>query len=89
MKPSAFDKPAVFEKEWTEKELSNVSEYGYGFWLKYLSTYPTSLPTGLAGDYFMVARMTSNKEINKDSVSIPGDRLLGTWMSNKAFIFGT
>lgn len=62
---SSYDEKFAFVREWTENELKDVSEYGYGFWAKYSSTFPTELPTGLKGDYFMLSRMTINSDIDK------------------------
>ncbi|CAK81196.1 unnamed protein product (macronuclear) [Paramecium tetraurelia] len=67
-------------------QLHGVSEYGYGFWLRY--QYFGSKQKIYAQPQLMgVARLTSNKEY-KDFDN-PGDRVLLVVMGRKAFSFGT
>jgi hypothetical protein len=38
---AAHNKPAVVDTEIYGKDLYDVSEYGYGFWFRFLSRYPS------------------------------------------------
>jgi len=53
-----------------------AKEYGYGFWMRFLTTYPKRLINGKNGPWYFVARLTSNKP--HDDVGM-GDRLLAIW----------
>jgi hypothetical protein len=37
---SSFESEPVLEYEFDDQELEDPTEYGYGSWVRYLSTYP-------------------------------------------------
>jgi hypothetical protein len=37
---SSYDSRYVLEKEYHKHELTDVSEYGFGFWARFLMVYP-------------------------------------------------
>lgn len=53
-----------------------LEEYGYGFWLRFLTTYPERLIQGKKAPWYFLARLT-NKE-KYDDVTM-GDRILAIW----------
>ena len=67
---SAFDdtKPLVDNER---PNLSELSEYGYGFWLRYLHAYPKRVLRGISDAWYFVARLTKNNPY--DNVRM-GDR---------------
>lgn len=43
------------------KDLGGASDYGYGFWIRWLSRYPEELLTGRTKDtYYFISRLTTN-----------------------------
>ncbi|CAD8190751.1 unnamed protein product [Paramecium octaurelia] len=67
-------------------QLHGVSEYGYGFWLRY-QYFGFKQRIYSQPQLMGVARLTSNREY-KDFDN-PGDRILLVLMGRKAFSFGT
>ena len=70
---SAIDGEAVGDVQLSGEELSDTSEYGYGFWTRFLTRYPTPLYNGLVEPWYFVSRMTDNYEYGDDGM---GDRVL-------------
>lgn len=58
--PQVDQKEPIFSKIFNEEELDNVSEYGYGFWCRFLTRYPTQLIEGLKADWSFISRLTKN-----------------------------
>lgn len=74
------------EHEFDDQELEDTSEYGFGTWLRYLSTYPephTMDPT----QFYFVARLTQNR-VYSDYRKF-GDRTLAVWLLRNVFVFTT
>lgn len=63
-------------------DLDDVSEYGYGFWLRFLAQYPVQLKAGLNVPWSFVARLTRNQDLGDIRI---GDRLLAVWLNNNNF----
>lgn len=55
---------------------ANLSEYGYGFWARFLTAYPVRLFQGKNAPWYFMARMTSNKNYGNIGMN---DRLLAIW----------
>ena len=53
-----------------------LEEYGYGFWMRYLTTYPQRLIAGKNAPWYFVSRLTWNKDY--DNIRM-GDRALAIW----------
>lgn len=51
--------------------LKDLEEYGYGFWLRFLTAYPKRLLNGKNAPWYFVARLTMHK--NYDNIRM-GDR---------------
>jgi hypothetical protein len=75
----------VIESQWDKNDpaldkehpnLGDLVEYGYGFWLRFLTTYPKRLISGKNAPWYFVARLTKHKEY--DNVRM-GDRQLAIW----------
>lgn len=68
--PNAFDdtKPV---RDSERPNLTDLAEYGYGFWLRYLHAYPKRLLRGISESWYFVARVTKNNPY--DNVRM-GDR---------------
>jgi len=62
------------EKE--DSSEANLSEYGYGFWARYLTAYPVRMISGKNAPWYFVSRMTSNKNYGNAAM---GDRVLAIW----------
>jgi hypothetical protein len=75
--PASQDGVAVLVKDVPTQELpTNLLEYGYGFWLRYLTTYPTRQWSGKNAPFYFVSRLTSN---NPNGDKDFGDRILAIW----------
>ena len=53
-----------------------MNEYGYGFYLRFLTQYPKRLLSGKNAPWYIVARMTKNKDPADIGL---GDRTLAIW----------
>jgi hypothetical protein len=60
----------------TPAQLKDTTEYGYGYWLRYLTRYPTAQLEGLKQQQYFVSRLTKNIEYKNLGF---GDRMLGIW----------
>ena len=58
------------------KSTDNLVEYGYGFWARFLTAFPTRLINGKNQPWYFVSRLTTNEEY--DNVRM-GDRALAIW----------
>lgn len=63
-----------------------MKEYGYGFWLRFLTAYPSRLMEGKNAPWYFVARLSSNFPIQNNRV---GDRLLAIWQGTDYYHFTT
>jgi hypothetical protein len=55
---------------------ANLNEYGYGFWFRFLTAYPTRLFAGKNAPWYFLARLTINNPFADAGF---GDRLLAIW----------
>jgi hypothetical protein len=56
--------------------LDDVREYGYGFWMRYLTTYPVRLVSGKKDPWYFVSRLTKNDPYGNTAL---GDRMLAVF----------
>ena len=54
----------------------DASEYGYGFWMRYLTRYPVVLTNGKTDPWYFISRLTMNDPYGNIGF---GDRMLGVW----------
>lgn len=73
---SSSSKPAVEVEVPSDNLPEDVSEYGYGFWFRYLTTYPDRLNPGKNAPWYFLARLTTN--IPHADIAM-GDRILAIW----------
>jgi hypothetical protein len=73
--PSDAKKPIV-EYDTPSKDVDAAKEYGYGFWMRFLTTHPIRLINGKNAPWYFVARLTLNNPY--DDIGM-GDRLLAIW----------
>ena len=74
---AAFNKGAVADTKITGENLKDVKEYGYGFWLRFLTRHPVPLLNGKNAPWYFVSRLTRNHPY--DNVNM-GDRTLAIWL---------
>ena len=60
----------------TGDKLKDVREYGYSFWMRYLTRHPVPMYTGKKEPWYFVSRLTTNQ--NYGNIG-KGDRLLAVW----------
>lgn len=60
-----------------KEDLKDTREYGYGFWLRYLTRYPVPMMAGKREPWYFVSRLTRN---NPNSNIGLGDRTLAIWL---------
>ena len=70
---AAFDGNAVVDTVLSKSDLKDVTEYGYGFWFKFMTRYPSQLLSGKKDPWYHVSRLTSNDPY--DDLKF-GDRVL-------------
>jgi hypothetical protein len=73
---AAFDRPAVADTIVKGDDLSDVSEYGYGYWLRFLTRYPVPMWKGKAAPWYFVSRLTQNNPYGNVNF---GDRTLAVF----------
>lgn len=71
-----YDGQPVIEKAFTPEELEDPSEYGYGFWMRFLTDYPRRLISGKNAPWYFLSRLTRN--IPHQDIGM-GDRTLAIW----------
>ena len=54
----------------------SFTEYGYGFWARFLTAYPVKLHNGKNAPWYFMARLTQHE--NYDNIRM-GDRILAIW----------
>lgn len=87
MLDSAFDsKEPLINKVFSDEEMNDVSQYGYGFWCRYLTRYPTELKSGKQASFYIMARLTKNKKLGDANL---GDRALALWQGSRHYHFTT
>jgi protein transport protein SEC24 len=74
---SSFDGEAAADFEFEDEELQDASEYGYGFWLRYMSEYPKAYSMA-SKEYHFISRLTSNKQYQ--DFQKYGDRTLAIFL---------
>ena len=72
----ATSKPAVDVNVPPENMSKDKSEYGYGFWFRFLTTYPDRLNPGKNAPWYFLSRLTVNNPYSDIGM---GDRLLAIW----------
>lgn len=53
-------KDPILEKL-VEGDVASKKEYGYGFWLRYLTLYPKLMLNGKDAPWYFIARLAANK----------------------------
>lgn len=74
---AAFDKPAVADIQLKQEQLKDVQEYGFGYWLRFLSRHPVPLLSGKNQAYYFISRLTRNNPYTDVQM---GDRVLALWL---------
>jgi len=64
----------------------DVKEYGYGFWLRFLTCYPERLIKGKNAPWYIVSRLTKNPGTGDIGL---GDRTLAIWQGQGYYQFAT
>jgi hypothetical protein len=78
---------APLTKEHTLDQLpQNINEYGYGFWLRFLTHYPVRMWGGKDAAWYFTARLTINQNFADAGF---GDRLLAIWQGQGYYHFTT
>jgi hypothetical protein len=81
---AAYDGDRVFEKQFGDGELIKLKEYGYGFWCRFLTTYPSRLWLGKSQPWYFLARLTTN--VPHSDIG-PGDRTLAIFQGSTYYHF--
>jgi hypothetical protein len=75
--PVAVDQDSPKVVEFNDNDIPvDRDEYGYGYWLRFLTAYPKRLVSGKNADWYFVSRLTINNP--HQDVGF-GDRLLAIW----------
>lgn len=73
---AAYNGKAVADVKIEKKDLNDVSEYGYGYWLRFMSRFPVPLTRGKDAPWYFVSRLTVNDQYTNMAY---GDRLLSVF----------
>ena len=63
-----------------------MTEYGYGFYARFLTAYPTRLLSGKDAAWYFIARLTKNSPNGNMGM---GDRVLAIWQGAGYYHFTT
>jgi len=63
-------------------DIKDLQEYGYGFWVRFMTTYPSRLPNGKNAPWYFLSRLTKNNPYNNVDM---GDRLLAIWQGTSYY----
>ena len=67
----------MFEEDFGEGAVpDDLLEYGYGFWIRFLTYYPTRMIGGKRAPWYILSRMTKNPKPTDIGL---GDRTLAIW----------
>lgn len=66
--------------------MKGASDYGYGFWVRWLTRYPDYLEQRVKNTHYFLARLTSNEKY--DDLGF-GDRTLAIWHYDNGYVFTT
>ena len=69
-----------------EKKDADLTEYGYGFYARFLTAYPTRLLSGKDAAWYFVSRLTKNTPNGNAGM---GDRVLAIWQGAGFYHFTT
>jgi hypothetical protein len=73
---AAFDKPAVADIKVNQADLKVARDYGYGYWMRFLTRYPTPMISGKIQPWYFISRLTRNNPYGNVEI---GDRVLCLW----------
>lgn len=77
----------LLKNVWLKNQLADQEEYGYGFYMRYLTYYPVKQAKGKSQPWYFMSRMTQNNpHTNIDNM---GDRLLCIWQGPDGYYFVT
>ena len=74
--------PSIVKEVPNDQLPSQISEYAYGFWFRFLTHYPTRMFMGKDKPWYFIARLTSNQNFG---ASGSGDRLLVTYQGDRYY----
>lgn len=83
---AAFDKPALVDIKVKKEELKEARDYGYGFWMRFLTRHPVPLLEGKNQPWYFVSRLARTDPY--DNIRI-GDRVLAIWLGQAGYTFIT
>ena len=83
---SSFESEPVLDHTFEDSELSDTTEYGYGMWVRYLSTYPEKHSMD-PNQFYFLSRLTQNRAYY--DFRRFGDRTLAIWLLRNIFVFTT
>lgn len=67
-----------------KEQLENLEEFGYGFYIRYLSQYPVQMRVGKTAPWYRIARLSKTDKYGDGGV---GDRILANWMGIDGYSF--
>lgn len=70
---TGYNGKAVIDSVVEGEDLEDGSEYGYGFWMRFLTRYPVPLYEGKKAPWYFVSRLTKNNPYKNVGL---GDRVL-------------
>ncbi|CAK87360.1 unnamed protein product (macronuclear) [Paramecium tetraurelia] len=81
---SSVEGKASYEIQFSNKELQDSEEYGYGYWVRYQSTLEFKMQQN---QYYFLSRLTSLKDYL--DFQNYGDRTLANFLVDNSFVFAT
>ncbi|CAD8193826.1 unnamed protein product [Paramecium pentaurelia] len=76
----------IIDLKVNDSKLEGVIEYGYGYWIRWLTKWPEQQKEGISKPWYFISRLTKNDPY--DNISM-GDRILAIWLGQSGYTFVT
>ncbi|CAD8162366.1 unnamed protein product [Paramecium octaurelia] len=77
---------SVLDIKVEDDKIRGVNEYGYGYWIRWLTRWPEQQMKGISEPWYFISRLTKNDPY--DNISM-GDRVLAIWLGQAGYTFVT
>lgn len=68
------------------EQIKDARDYSYGYWMRFLTRYPSLLMDGKNQPWYFVSRLARNDPYGDVAL---GDRVLALWIGQAGYTFAT
>ncbi|CAK59383.1 unnamed protein product (macronuclear) [Paramecium tetraurelia] len=77
---------SVLDLKVGDDKIRGANEYGYGYWIRWLTRWPQKQMKGISEPWYFISRLTKNDPY--DNINM-GDRILAIWLGQAGYTFVT